>query len=730
MRRRKNAGPLDVARLDKSQSFLMGRIIIYLDRLLEHHRRLDQEKLEAVHWALGPRMIEEDLLPLVQTLDPGKGRRRDRKAAEGIHDSSAFADYFEDALKQGPASDEVSSLGLIRDLLKKRLNQLDYQGNSDIEKNLARFQRMFGLNDLEAEICLFLTLVETYEEAESLFEYHLKCDRYAGRVHLKTILNCTNSELTRALNGRLTKVGVLEAHPNRSTEVRIEAEFVQLLLGSDETEMQTTYFKRIRPNPLPLDSHAIDSEMVQHAMRLLSPSNETGCALLLFGNPGVGKTTLAYGLCKEAGLDIFLCRHEGKSREWERRMSIMSTVYAASENKNSVVIIDDCDAIVGTEHLWSLFGNYDDKKWLHDLLESNAKMIFIVNETHFIEESVMRRFSFSIAFKEFNRNQRIQLWRNILERHQIRDAFTGREIENLSSRFVVSPGLIEQAVAQAVVGDRLSGSTLSRSISLALEAHERLRHGKRSGSHRQTFDKNFTVEGLNVSGADLNELLDELEQFNRYLTHSGRDENMNMAILLHGFSGTGKTYFARYVAHRLDKELLVKRGSDLLDKYIGETEKRIRSAYEEAEAKDAVLLIDEADSLLFNRDRAVRSWEISFTNEFLNSMESFTGIQIFTTNRFEDLDVATLRRFAFKLGFDYLIFYKTILAPLVPNPLQKKLEQKIRNIESLTPGDFTAVKTRFRFKSIDKVTHAALVNALVEESRAKKAHNGSRAIGF
>ena len=55
-----------------------------------------------------------------------------------------------------------------------------------------------------------------------------------------------------------------------------------------------------------------------------------------------------------------------------------------------------------------------------------------------------------------------------------------------------------------------------------------------------------------------------------------------------------------------------------------------------------MLVIDEADSVLFDRDHARHSWEISFTNEFLTRMEHFRGILICTTNRMKDLDGASI----------------------------------------------------------------------------------------
>lgn len=98
------------------------------------------------------------------------------------------------------------------------------------------------------------------------------------------------------------------------------------------------------------------------------------------------------------------------------------------------------------------------------------------------------------------------------------------------------------------------------------------------------------------------------------------------SFLLYGPSGSGKSLLARYVADTLGKSYLQKRASDLLDKYVGGTEKRIALMFEQARSEDAVLILDEADSFLGDRNGAVRSWEITQTNEFLTQLESFEGL--------------------------------------------------------------------------------------------------------
>ena len=127
-----------------------------------------------------------------------------------------------------------------------------------------------------------------------------------------------------------------------------------------------------------------------------------------------------------------------------------------------------------------------------------------------------------------------------------------------------------------------------------------------------------------------------------------------MSFLLSGPPGSGKSAWVRHLAARMGLPVLQKRASDILDAFVGGTERNIADAFAEARDTNAFLVFDEADSLLLDRVDAVRSWEISQVNEMLTWMEQHALPFACTTNLLDRLDRASLRRFLVKVRFDWL----------------------------------------------------------------------------
>jgi hypothetical protein len=129
-----------------------------------------------------------------------------------------------------------------------------------------------------------------------------------------------------------------------------------------------------------------------------------------------------------------------------------------------------------------------------------------------------------------------------------------------------------------------------------------------------------------------------------------------MSVLFAGPSGTGKTMAAEALAHALALDLFRVDLSRIVDKYIGETEKRLAALFDAADATDAILLFDEAD-VLFGRRTEVRDSHDHYANMevgyLLQRIEQFRGIAILTTNLPNAIDEAFSRRFAFSLHFEF-----------------------------------------------------------------------------
>ena len=232
-------------------------------------------------------------------------------------------------------------------------------------------------------------------------------------------------------------------------------------------------------------------------------------------------------------------------------------------------------------------------------------------------------------------------------------------------------------------------------------------------------DRAFDLSVINLDcNYPIEKIIDGVINFSEQLK---KDTNKvkSCCILLTGVSGTGKTEFAKYLASLTGLGFKHKRASDILNKYVGETEKTITSLFHEASLNKNVLLIDEADSLLRDRSLGTHSWEVTQVNEFLCRMEEFRGILICSSNLINNFDKAAMRRFVFKIRFRELTDEgKEILAKkyfeevcVLPEDISE-----IKKINDLRPGDFKAVRDRLLIVYRDKVSFNEVLEELKLET--------------
>jgi SpoVK/Ycf46/Vps4 family AAA+-type ATPase len=326
-----------------------------------------------------------------------------------------------------------------------------------------------------------------------------------------------------------------------------------------------------------------------------------------------------------------------------------------------------------------------------------------VNSVDGIDEAILRRMSLVIPFNPPNAKVRAKIWEHHLQDKGIHDITP----EEMAKTWAVSAGLGATAVHTAHIAG-LGG----KGINDILDGFSRVVGDLRAKDSDDIPD--FDPE--------ISETTEDLKTMVELLLSSRRKD---WSMCLFGPSGTGKSAFARYVANALGMEVLLKRGSDLMDKYVGQTEKLIADAFAEARQGKKVLIMDEVDSMLMNRETATHSWEITKVNEMLTQMETHPFPFFATTNLMQDLDKAALRRFTFKMEFKEIPSHKMKRAfeKIIGLPAPEGIYWPAR----VSAGDLAVLKKR---ADILGITDARVIGRWIEEEVSIKTGGRAGRIGY
>jgi NAD(P)-dependent dehydrogenase (short-subunit alcohol dehydrogenase family) len=245
---------------------------------------------------------------------------------------------------------------------------------------------------------------------------------------------------------------------------------------------------------------------------------------------------------------------------------------------------------------------------------------------------------------------RALIWRNALADDNVDEAIS----TELAMRYQLGPGAIRSAVETArrlapelgreelVAGVR---STIVERFGRLADRIEVTERWEDCVLPAETFDQ---ISAL-VSRVRHAYRVYEEWRFPRTTARGG-----GVAALFSGPPGTGKTLVAGIIARELDRDLFRVDLSRVVSKWVGETEKQLSELFDAAEASDALLLFDEADSLFAKRTEVKSSsdrYANLEVNYLLQRIETFGGITILTTNLDTSIDAALRRRLAAHIVF-------------------------------------------------------------------------------
>ena len=193
------------------------------------------------------------------------------------------------------------------------------------------------------------------------------------------------------------------------------------------------------------------------------------------------------------------------------------------------------------------------------------------------------------------------------------------------------------------------------------------------------------------------------------------------SLLLYGEPGAGKTYLGNYLAQELGMEVVKKKASDMLSRFVGDSERLISAAFQEAIEKNAILILDECDSMLTDRSKAKQDFQVSSVNTMLSCMEEHPLPFICSTNLKQWLDKASMRRFIFKIKFDEMD-YKNIQAGIKEyfGKTFKITAEEVKDLKHITAGDFPVVKKKIDILENGNYKKETILEYLREEQKQKE----------
>ncbi len=644
---------------------------------------------------------------------------------KGGYQDDDIADFLQIPEFDGDNNPSVKTMkSTLKTVLKRSEANIDM--TSVVFRNVHLLAQRIDISSIDQKLLIFGALVEHSSAWDDLFRL-VTIDTEQQFIQL---LACMLDEPIHTIKKALAKKsflrqsGMVELDKNAYEDGKLglmdnleEALFAE---NDSEDDLIDHFMIQSKPSTLQLDDYphaSTDVAVIQQLLGDAVASKDEGVNILIYGSPGSGKTELTRLLADTLDLHLFEVKAEDDDgdpiKPTARLGSYRLSQQLLAKDHGSLILFDEIEDIF-PKRSFSFFGievkSGEYKGWMNKMLETNpTPAIWVCNHVDHIDPAFLRRFDYVMELNTPPKSIRMKIAQSYLGDQPVSEAF----IERLAEHEQISPAQIAKvskvaarigrngenidAVLERVVGNSLKAMTMKA-----------LPKQKQHATH-------YDLQYLNAD-ADIPRLVEGLQ----------RSKRGNLCF--YGAPGTGKTALAGYIAKQLDKPLVSKRASDILNCLLGGSEKNIANMFAQAKEEDAVLVLDEADSLLRDRRGAKHSWEVTQVNELLVQMENFDGLFICSTNLMSDLDQASLRRFAIKVEFGYLKpdqAFKMLQQECVTAPTTEDV-RAISMLTTLAPGDFAAVKKR-----LDILGQEPTPEVMIHELQNEVAVKGDRgAIGF
>ena len=669
------------------------------------------------HWGL---LALKELITMEQEPDLVLGKLNHVLGQLGIYSDEQGLQLIKNAVGDGQL-----------DISGSPVQELPKISNGVLEKNLKWLQKKLDLSHHEVQLMTWVYLVHKDEAFQTLL-LEFPALSYPQLIRLISKIIVTSENKTKQMlsyDAKLVQLGILKANLYENAPVHGRLSLLDSLFenlseeelnyGHFSADFTRASFADLTINDFP---HLLDDiDDLQVFIQQVCKSQTKGINILIYGPEASGKTQFIKALADRLDLALYeMCFPVSKKTPVETLQSSISRAQHLLEgDKKNLLLVDDLQ-----NHFENDSSDFIDsgsssslKRLVNTSIGKNRlPTIWVTNRLDIFSYRDLSRFSYCLELKKPTRAMR----------------------QDFLRKKMGSSNITESWIVKTAMKENVPFETLEKIANFT----KLVCSSKENQSAEVVFDKALTKANKFLRGADSAASLYSAEQYNQDFINADTDlayvtdalkGHSEARICLSGPPGCGKTGYAHHLAYLLDKPVITKKGSDILGRYLGDTEQNLASAFQEAKSRDALLLIDEVDGLLSNRQDAQRNWEVSIVNELLTQIDSFKGLLVVTTNLFEKLDPAAMRRFDLKVKLDYLngkqieqFWDMYVEQHDLKNDDQAKHDAAL--MKELTPGDFANIERQSKFMPLKDASD--LLNRLKKEVSFKREQGEGRAIGF
>lgn len=571
------------------------------------------------------------------------------------------------------------------------------------------FYNLLNLLNVNKNSIAFKWLEYTFYKILPCFDLQLSDYNYFDKYFFEILENCPTSLIN--YDDDLISIDNIHIRKNFIATCllpyKTKQDFENAILSKiEKSELKKKDFK-----------HIFDFDYMKSILKNALKQKTKGINILLWGMPGTGKTALAETLISELGAEGYKIEEADKVEkaynnlrsggQYNNRDYKFNFVRDMLQNKsNSIILFDEA------EDFFFKTDNYKLTKCIvNDILENNqTPTIWTTNSIECMEKSFLRRFTYICEVNEMPKDLYYHIYNKFAKIYNIP---LNNDLRNICFDNKISIGILKKVFNNHKITKNNSVDNILTDIknSYKVQTYGDELRIKNYNNRPKSFDHKL----LNTSD-DLEKFTQKIKALKRY----------DFSLLLYGVSGSGKSYYGEYLAEQLGLKVIKKKASDLESMWVGETEKNIAKAFEEAKREKAVLIIDEGDHFISERSNHEKSWETSRTEEMLQQIEVHPYPVIFTTNLMQNIDKAAMRRFTYKTEFKYLTSEQVKIAWKDYFP-EAKLPENI-HLSKLCPGDFATVYKKAQFE--DFLTNSDILYKKLEEEQSIKKETEDFSIRF